>query len=124
MLQDAVRCAAILMLLALALQSQAIEQLPYSLSLNSEQGQPRVQARRGQIRLIANIQPRLSRKHQIKIESDALASSIDATEGLITVSNVPRGVQTFHLVVSDKANGQLVQKSSPLVLDIRRYIPR
>lgn len=117
------RCTVLLSLLGLTGLLDA-DQSVYRLELSSATGQSRVQARGGQINLIANVKPKLQKSHRLQIMSEAMDVSIDAGPGPVTFKDVPRGIQSFRLVVIDRDSRMPVQQSKPLTLDVRRYIPR
>lgn len=117
------RLVVLLSLLGLSAFLQA-DQSAYRLELNSATGQSRVQARGGQINLIAKVKPKLQKSHQLQIKSETMDLSVDAGPGPVTLKDVPRGLQSFHLVVIDRDSRMPVQRSKPLTLDVRRYIPR
>ena len=117
------RWVVLLSLLGLSAFLQA-DQSAYRLELNSATGQPRVQARGGQINLIAKVKPKLQKSHKLQIKSETMGLSVDAGPGPVTLKDVPRGLQSFYLIVIDKDSRTPVQRSKSLTLDVRRYIPR
>ena len=117
------RWVVLLSLLGLSAFLQA-DQSAYRLELNSATGQSRVQARGGQINLIAKVKPKLQKSHQLQIKSETMDLSVDAGPGPVTLKDVPRGLQSFYLIVIDKDSRTPVQRSKSLTLDVRRYIPR
>ena len=117
------RWVVLLSLLGLSAFLQA-DQSAYRLELNSATGQSRVQARGGQINLTAKVTPKLQKSHQLQIKSETMDPSVEAGPGPVTLKDVPRGLQSFQLVVIDRDSRMPVQRSKPLTLDVRRYIPR
>ena len=117
------RWVVLLSLLGLSAFLQA-DQSAYRLELNSATGQSRVQARGGQINLIAKVKPKLQKSHQLQIKSETMGLSVDAGPGPVTLKDVPRGLQSFYLTVIHKDSRTPVQRSKSLTLDVRRYIPR
>lgn len=124
MLLNLIRYTLLLTLVVISGDHLQADQSSYKLELTSATGQTRVQARAGQITLIAAVAPKLQKPHRLQINSETMALNLDAKPGPVTIKGVPRGQQTFQMVIIDQESRLPVQKSEPLILDIRRYIPR
>ena len=97
---------------------------PYKLELTTVKGSNKVQATRGEIVLISHVTPSLVRHHRLQIQSADHQIRIQAEPGETRIKGVSRGLHSFTLEVIDSHTGAVLQTSSPLELDIRRYIPR
>ncbi|MBL6686625.1 MAG: hypothetical protein ISP92_00230 [Pseudomonadales bacterium] len=120
----AVLCLFMLMLAPTGLPLAEDSAPNYRLSLQSLKGSERVQATGGQLTFIAQVEPRLFPRHQLKIQSADQTIDALATPGQTVVQGVERGVQTFRLVVIDQDSGAILSESPALKLDVRRFIPR
>lgn len=74
--------------------------------------------------MISHVTPSLLRHHRLQIQSDDHQIRTRAEPGETRIKGVSRGLQSFTLEVIDSHTGAVLQTSSPLELDIRRYIPR
>lgn len=96
----------------------------YRLRLASSLGEPRVQAIAGQLPFNVQVKPQLKAHHSLHIETEDGQISVTAAPGETIVHAVPRGLHTFYLIVKSSKTGREISRSTPLNLDVRRYISR
>ena len=74
--------------------------------------------------MISHVTQPLMHHHRLQIQSDDHQIRTRAEPGETWIKGVSRGLHSFTLEVIDSDTGAFLQTSSPLKLDIRRYIPR
>jgi hypothetical protein len=96
----------------------------YRLRLTSSLGEPRVQAIAGQLPFNVQLKRLPAKHHNLHIETEDGQISSAAAPGENIVQAVPRGLHTFYLIVRASKMGQEISRSTPLNLDVRRFISR
>ena len=93
------------------------------LVLTSQQPGPRVQATGGQLTFFvhADLEIDASQRLWIRIDGKPLQRVVP---GRVVLQDVPRGQHRFDLALTDRNESTIISGSTPLFLDVRRYLPQ
>ena len=104
-------------------QSDGAHEAANHLVLTSKQPGPRVQATGGQLTFFVHADPKIAPSQRLWIRMDGKPLQ-RVLPGRVVLQDVPRGQHRFDLALTDRNESTIIGGSTPLFLDVRRYLPQ